>query len=1802
MRFGRTLYLHQIPQWSPSYLDYDKAKILFKTALISAGKDETKVDFTELFRFLERDIATVESFYIKQYDIIHRTLEDDFRRYGIQFDDIRNLWEQVDVREAQITLGCLIDSRDVLEQLLCWTLIIMRLEDFIYAYAVPLLVTDQAKAKLLLYHAVSQDNVSGMEKLLRGCDVLASKSKGHSITLLLLDYSLMQGADRCVAYLSSQMSAKSDGIELETSNLLHHLAIRVGRMLRFRQKASQVLPNGLMQAKGEDPPGSLLIQKLSSEQPLMLQEKDAYGRLPLHYAAEYGLSGLCVAFLEHLSWLDAVCSSDTDRITPLHLAVISGSTLTTKALLNPEAQNLHVRNRRLLGRVVNSCLIIAVKLDNLEIIRMLLDHGADTAFQDACGATPLYYAARKGIVEITEFLVERRSQPLLAINLTENIHGRSPLIIACVEGHLQVVKLLLSAGADSDLRDVFGWTAKEHAVFRGHMRIAQLLPTFAWHVDNTGTQALRGLRASLCKRSAAGLAGHGCREYTGGPNMDLSGQTKVLVTLGPSNTRKTVESVDLARNEIKQTYASHAGFRYSLQIMAIGAEGPSQSFDLPVLRDLTNEPTLFGTNDPNNVKLIFNLHRIVDLADESENGKVLVGRCIALLHDLQETIGSKHNSLYRDYTIPIMNIKSLEYMGNVTFSFVMVTPFAHEACRTSARQGFWKQDGLTQVVGHRGAGANTSARTNLQIGENTIQSFLTANALGASCVEFDVQLTKDFRTAIFHDFLVMATGGDVPLHTLTLDQFMHLGRLQAPKQAPSGMAKTHHLENLEEQNDKNRRPRSLSYSLYDYSSSNHLMDWLKYTEEGIHNDIKGNLRGHSIHESPATLEQLLTSLPESVAFNVEIKYPMLWEAQDRDMDPYAFEINAYVDEILTTVCNLKGNRNITFSSFSPEICILLALKQQDHPILFINKAGSVPTGDVRAANTQQAIRFAKCWGLAGIVLLSDSFVMCPSLVGYAKTTGLVTGSYGNLNDDPKCAVIQAEAGLDAIMVNKAISAANSSSTMPHATTSPQARTSSKASRARQYLTIGGITREDSDDELGLEDHPWQWIYSSSTNPQSTKRNASCEIIGARMGNFSCRIGDCVLLKAEGNNEAWVGLICDFVEEEEDDDDDDDEGQGGGEMGANFMWFSTDREIRNKGKKRRDALPNEVYITPSWDVNPLASINGKATILSQQAFLARYPSGKVPRSSKDYGKIFVCRRGCNTRTAIYTEEFVWEDIYGGEDDIAELIQRVQSQTKVTRKKRKRFERDEEEEEEGGEEDLGDSYEPRDDIDEPRTPRKRRKYSQASTPTSKSKRSAQKHTTPTSKRIVLKKQLTITPLSTRFLSPSHTNSTPHQMARSTLHVSSVPTSLPCRQHEFSTVYEHLESAITAGSGACIYISGTPGTGKTATVREVVAQLNAAVQADELDDFIFVEINGMKVTDPTHSYSLLWEALRNERVSSTHALGLLEREFAHPSPRRVPCVVLMDELDQLVTNTQSVMYNFFNWPQLRHSRLIVLAVANTMDLPERTLSNKISSRLGLTRILFPGYTHEQLMEIVRSRLEQVSGDIVDKDAIQFAARKVAAVSGDARRCLEICRRAVEIAELEGLESEETAALLATPSKSARKREAKGEVPIRKKLNAGKVTIQTIKAAINEATSSPLQQYLKSLPLAAKLFLAALLARTRRTGVNECVLADVVEEAKRLAATSADNPMVHESLLRAGGDQVMRDKFDGTLRMSKNAPRVTGMGFAAAELAEAGVISLEGGRNRGERIGRVRLGVGDEEVGAALRGDGEVRGLGFG
>lgn len=92
------------------------------------------------------------------------------------------------------------------------------------------------------------------------------------------------------------------------------------------------------------------------------------------------------------------------------------------------------------------------------------------------------------------------------------------------------------------------------------------------------------------------------------------------------------------------------------------------------------------------------------------------------------------------------------------------------------------------------------------------------------------------------------------------------------------------------------------------------------------------------------------------------------------------------------------------------------------------------------------------------------------------------------------------------------------------------------------------------------------------------------------------------------------------------------------------------------------------------------------------------------------------------------------------------------------------------------------------------------------------------------------------------------------------------------------------------------------------------------------------------------------------------LLGKRFSTPSSRR-PCLVLLaDEIDYLVTRKQTVLYNLFEWPTRRGCRLVVVGIANTMDLPERLLP-RVASRLGMGRIVFQPYTREQIQTIVKA-----------------------------------------------------------------------------------------------------------------------------------------------------------------------------------------------------------------------------------------------
>ncbi|XP_076678526.1 origin recognition complex subunit 1 [Andrena cerasifolii] len=332
------------------------------------------------------------------------------------------------------------------------------------------------------------------------------------------------------------------------------------------------------------------------------------------------------------------------------------------------------------------------------------------------------------------------------------------------------------------------------------------------------------------------------------------------------------------------------------------------------------------------------------------------------------------------------------------------------------------------------------------------------------------------------------------------------------------------------------------------------------------------------------------------------------------------------------------------------------------------------------------------------------------------------------------------------------------------------------------------------------------------------------------------------------------------------------------------------------------------------------------------------------------------------------------------------------------------------------------------------------------------------------------------------------TPLQEARSRLHVSAVPKSLPCREEEFNNIFTFLRGKLVDKSGGCIYISGVPGTGKTATVNEAVRCLQKLIIKGQLDDFDYVSINGMKLTEPRQSYVQILKQLDGRTGTWEQAYHILETKFRRANSKMT--LLLVDELDFLCTKRQDVVYNLLDWPTKATAQLVVVTIANTMDLPERVLMGRVTSRLGLTRLTFQPYNFKQLQEIVMSRLKDFSG--FRSEAVQLVARKVSAVSGDARRALDICRRAMEIAELRDAET---------------------------------ISLTDVTEAVSEMIASAKVQAIKHCSKMEQTFLQAMSAEVTRTSIEEVYFKDAYRQLESLCSFNGIKvPTITETLAVCG------------------------------------------------------------------------------
>ena len=145
---------------------------------------------------------------------------------------------------------------------------------------------------------------------------------------------------------------------------------------------------------------------------------------------------------------------------PLVLAVLVGDEAALDAALAREPEQ----------GVLDDALLAAAPEAKTDIVRRLLDAGADPAAHEPGGDTPLSEAAAHGRVEVVALLLARG----VDVNVTNEL-GWTPLLVASMNGRAKTVRLLLAAGADLHVRGVNGYDALASAAEGEHVAVIDAL-------------------------------------------------------------------------------------------------------------------------------------------------------------------------------------------------------------------------------------------------------------------------------------------------------------------------------------------------------------------------------------------------------------------------------------------------------------------------------------------------------------------------------------------------------------------------------------------------------------------------------------------------------------------------------------------------------------------------------------------------------------------------------------------------------------------------------------------------------------------------------------------------------------------------------------------------------------------------------------------------------------------------------------------------------------------------------------------------------------------------------------------------------------------------------------------------------------------------------------------------------------------------------------------------------------------------------------------------------------------------------
>jgi cell division control protein 6 len=236
---------------------------------------------------------------------------------------------------------------------------------------------------------------------------------------------------------------------------------------------------------------------------------------------------------------------------------------------------------------------------------------------------------------------------------------------------------------------------------------------------------------------------------------------------------------------------------------------------------------------------------------------------------------------------------------------------------------------------------------------------------------------------------------------------------------------------------------------------------------------------------------------------------------------------------------------------------------------------------------------------------------------------------------------------------------------------------------------------------------------------------------------------------------------------------------------------------------------------------------------------------------------------------------------------------------------------------------------------------------------------------------------------------------------------------RESERKELSEFMTNCIESSSGGCTYVSGPPGTGKSAFVHEITTQAAATKPLEK------AYINCMSLKSSKDIYGqLLGELCEGVDIAEGDEMRKLQDMFLPKQKSSPMYLVTLDEVDHILTMDLEILYRLFEWSLQKGSHLILIGIANALDLTDRFLPRLKARNLKPQLLPFLPYSAVQIKSIIIERLKSLipAGSATPEyipflhpAAIELCSRKVSSQTGDLRKAFDICRRAIDVIENE-------------------------------------------------------------------------------------------------------------------------------------------------------------------------------------------------